>query len=104
MEEYHSLGIFEAGISVPDEMARLEKIIRPSIGIFTNLGTAHAEGFRNAQHKIQEKLKLFAQSEVVIYCKDQPVVAEEIEKLFCHHTLSWGHKCRIGHSDYRHKE
>jgi len=43
LNETHTLGIFEAGISKPHEMQVLEPIIRPTIGIFTNIGTAHDE-------------------------------------------------------------
>lgn len=70
----HSLGIFEAGISQPAEMERLEKIISPSIGVFTNIGQAHSEGYLNIRQKINEKLKLFLHSELLIYCADDPEV------------------------------
>ena len=59
----HTLGIFEAGISMAGEMARLEKIIQPELGILTHLGSAHNEGFDNPEEKLNEKLKLF------IHCK-----------------------------------
>jgi len=70
----NTLGIFEAGISQPDEMQRLEKIIEPTIGIFTNIGQAHNEGFLNIRQKINEKLKLFLHSELLIYKADDPDV------------------------------
>jgi len=63
----HSLGIFEAGISKPNEMEVLAQIIKPSIGILTNIGEAHAEGFENHIEKLKEKLKLFADSDLFIY-------------------------------------
>jgi Alr-MurF fusion protein len=65
MQAEHQLAIFEAGISQPNEMANLAEVIRPNIGIFTNIGTAHDEGFENREQKIQEKLQLFRQSEVI---------------------------------------
>ena len=68
----HTLGIFEAGISQPVEMERLEKIIEPTIGIFTNIGQAHSEGYLNIRQKINEKLKLFLHSGLLIYCADDP--------------------------------
>jgi len=58
----NNLGIFEAGISQPGEMDALEKIIRPDIGIFTNIGDAHQENFASIEQKINEKLKLFKNS------------------------------------------
>ncbi|MEH3114238.1 bifunctional UDP-N-acetylmuramoyl-tripeptide:D-alanyl-D-alanine ligase/alanine racemase [Pedobacter terrae] len=67
IEAEHTLGIFEAGISSVDEMEHLAKIIRPEIGILTNIGEAHAEGFGSKQEKLAEKLILFAASELLIY-------------------------------------
>jgi alanine racemase len=66
MSEQHSLGIFEAGISEQGEMLRLEKMIRPSIGILTNIGEAHSEGFVDAGHKFREKISLFKNSHAII--------------------------------------
>ena len=66
----HDMGIFEAGISQPDEMQLLEKIIQPTIGLFTNIGRAHDENFENQKQKVTEKLKLFTNAEVLIYSKD----------------------------------
>lgn len=70
MKPENDLAIFEAGISQPGEMVNLEKIIRPTIGIFTNIGEAHNEGFLNIRQKVNEKLILFMKSDVLIYCKD----------------------------------
>ena len=57
MNASHQLGIFEAGISMKDEMQHLEHMIKPTIGIFTNIGGAHDEGFKNSHEKLCEKLK-----------------------------------------------
>ncbi len=62
----HTLAIFEAGISQPNEMDKLEKIIQPTLGIITSIGTAHDEGFENKETKIDEKLKLVIHSKNVI--------------------------------------
>ncbi|HWB64248.1 MAG TPA: bifunctional UDP-N-acetylmuramoyl-tripeptide:D-alanyl-D-alanine ligase/alanine racemase [Chitinophagales bacterium] len=70
INETHDLGIFEAGISEPGEMERLEKIIKPNIGVFTNVGEAHSEGFLSTRHKTKEKLNLFVNADILIYCKD----------------------------------
>ncbi len=66
MEERHDLAIFEAGISQLGEMEKLEKIIHPTIGILTNIGAAHDEGFVSKKEKIREKIKLFANTEKII--------------------------------------
>lgn len=63
----HDLGIFEAGISKPNEMEALAQIIKPNVGILTNIGEAHAEGFENHVEKLKEKLELFADVDLFIY-------------------------------------
>ncbi|MBR6043445.1 MAG: bifunctional UDP-N-acetylmuramoyl-tripeptide:D-alanyl-D-alanine ligase/alanine racemase [Paludibacteraceae bacterium] len=68
------LGIFEAGISRANEMEHLEEIIKPSIGIFTNLGDAHQENFNSMKFKCSEKLKLFKDCHTVIFNKDDKLV------------------------------
>jgi alanine racemase len=67
----HELGIFEAGISTTEEMEGLEKMIKPQIGVFTHIGSAHDEGFKNRREKVLEKLKLFKDSELLVYNYDQ---------------------------------
>lgn len=67
MNHSYQLGIFEAGISKANEMEKLEKIISPEIGIFTNLKSAHDEGFNNREEKLNEKLKLFKNSKKIVY-------------------------------------
>lgn len=80
MKDHHSLGIFEAGISTVDEMQKLQKILRPTLGIFTNIGSAHDEGFKDTEEKIQEKLMLFAECELVFYCADHSPIHQAIQK------------------------
>jgi Alr-MurF fusion protein len=66
MSYENNLAIFEGGISQPGEMERLERIIQPTIGVLTNIGNAHDAGFTSHQQKLQEKLKLFKESDMVI--------------------------------------
>jgi Alr-MurF fusion protein len=75
----HNLAIFEAGISQENEMAFLQKIIRPTIGIFTFLGDAHNEGFKNNVAKAKEKFSLFFQAQEVVVCIDDSDVVEAIK-------------------------
>jgi alanine racemase len=84
MEEKHSLAIFEAGISEPNEMENIEKVIQPTIGIFTNIGSAHGQSFLNDTHKTKEKLKLFLKSKVLIYCKDHTAINQSIADFWAH--------------------
>lgn len=67
MNSKHNLAIFEAGISQMNEMALLEKIIKPNFGIFTHFGEAHGSNFKDDQQKLTEKLQLFKHSQVLIY-------------------------------------
>ncbi|MFM2363777.1 MAG: hypothetical protein RLZZ316_2679 [Bacteroidota bacterium] len=81
MNTQYNLGIFEAGISQSGEMERLEKIIQPQIGIFTNVGDAHSEGFLNSRQKVKEKLQLFKHAKTLIYCSDYPEINEGVADL-----------------------
>jgi Alr-MurF fusion protein len=78
MNEGHGLALIEAGISQSGEMKILEEIIRPTIGIFTNIGEAHDQGFVDANAKILEKLDLFVKSSVLIFPSDQPTLKKTI--------------------------
>ena len=64
------LAIIEAGISRPGEMDRLERIILPTVGALTHLGTAHLENFPDRQSLIREKLRLFRHCDRVYGCLD----------------------------------
>ena len=89
----HELGIFEAGISEPEEMEKLQQIIKPEIGIFTNIGQAHDENFINSTQKTGEKLNLFKKVKTLIYNSDHKEVKGSIIKsgiLENIKTFSWG--------------
>ena len=79
LEEDHEIAIFEAGISQVNEMQNLKKIISPTIGIFSNIGDAHQQNFIDYKHKISEKLKLFSDSEILIYCRDYSIIENQIK-------------------------
>jgi alanine racemase len=78
LDEKFSLGIFEAGISIPGEMEKLQKIIDPDIVVITNIGDAHSENFTDLKTKAAEKLKLFLNASLIIYCSDQKVIKQLI--------------------------
>ncbi len=69
MSTAYQLGIFEAGISTTNEMDGLEEIIKPNIGILTNIKAAHDEGFSSREQKLTEKLILFKNAKKIIYNK-----------------------------------
>jgi Alr-MurF fusion protein len=89
LQSYHTLGIFEAGISKPNEMQKLQTVIKPTIGVFTNIGSAHNEGFQSQEEKIREKLLLFQDSTWLVYCKDHLAIDQQVKSLKTE-TLSWG--------------
>ena len=80
IQPYHQVAILEAGVSKKGDMDTLADMIRPDLGIFTNIGSAHEEGFAGIAEKIAEKLKLFAGTKLLLYCKDQGLLAKNIEQ------------------------
>lgn len=91
MSELHTMGVFEAGISKPEEMEYLQKVIQPTLGIFTNIGSAHDEGFESREQKIKEKLKLFEHTSLIFYSKNHSeidqIITQENKK-----TVTWSYK------------
>jgi alanine racemase len=73
IEAHYDFGIFEAGISLPNEMQNLEAIIQPKYGILTNINATHEEGFANREEKIKEKIKLFEHCSVVFLEKNPEI-------------------------------
>lgn len=86
INEKHNFGIFEAGISMMNEMEKLQKIIQPNIGILCNIGSAHDEGFSSVAEKIKEKLKLFTSVTVLILNKNKTILAFVNPKI---KTFTW---------------
>jgi alanine racemase len=78
LEDKFKYGIFEAGISLPGEMEKLQRIIDPEIGIITNIGDAHNENFPALEAKAREKLKLFVNTTTIIFCRDHHLIKEII--------------------------
>jgi len=91
MSSLHDLALFEAGISEPGEMMRLESIIKPTIGIITNIGQAHDQFFESMVQKTNEKLQLFAHADSVIYCRDAELIHKQVSDILKGiNTFSWG--------------
>ena len=79
--EKSQVGIFEAAISQPGEMDALQRIIQPTLGIFTCLGAAHQENFVTMEQKCMEKLRLFKDAKAIIYPSDNQIVEECVRKM-----------------------
>jgi len=103
MGEEHEYSLIEAGISRPGEMERLEKVIRPDIGLFTNLGPAHQENFRGLKEKLSEKLVLFRGCRKVIARAGLPAgrtgAMDHLRKLKAE-LVTWS---TSGEADYRYE-
>lgn len=92
ISENDDIGIFEAGISMPGEMQLLEKIIAPTSGILTNIGSAHEENFDSIDQKLDEKLKLFDRCETLFYRNDKQIILAAISRMsnLPKRLISWG--------------
>ena len=95
LNEKTELALFEAGISRTDEMHRLEEIIHPTIGLITNIGDAHQEGFASIQQKCMEKLTLLQGCECIIYDGDNEIIRDCVEKrCLGTYEIAWSRKNR----------
>ena len=81
IDDNTSLAIIEAGISQPGEMATLQDMIRPTIGVFTCLGREHSEGFPSKALKAQEKASLFTACDCIVYNHDDAIIASTMEPI-----------------------
>ncbi|MBQ6037802.1 MAG: bifunctional UDP-N-acetylmuramoyl-tripeptide:D-alanyl-D-alanine ligase/alanine racemase [Bacteroidaceae bacterium] len=93
LDEDTEVGIFEAGISKPGEMDALADIIKPTIGVLTNIGGAHQENFTNMRQKCLEKLKLFRESDVIIFNADDELINSCVqETILPTRQMAWSRK------------
>ena len=93
LNKQSEIGIFEAGISKKDEMRQLWKIIKPTIGILSNIGLAHQENFQSLQDKCIEKLNLFRDCDVVIYNCDNDLIQSCVDKsIITAREIAWSRR------------
>ena len=93
LKEDTQVGIFEAGISLPGEMSALQAIVQPTIGVLTNVGSAHQENFASKEAKCKEKLRLFYESDVIVYCMDDDTIRRCVsESTLKGELLAWSSK------------
>lgn len=78
---HNDLAIIEAGISQSGEMAKLERIIKPNIGVMTNLGVAHQENFMSYGIKCAEKMQLFKDCKTLVLNSEDPTILQCAETL-----------------------
>ena len=93
ISEQTNHAIFEAGISEKDEMQNLQEIINPNIGILTNIGEAHQENFISIREKLDEKLKLFRNCDIIIFNGDDPNISQALEEAcMTMREIAWSRK------------
>ena len=93
LREQSQIGVFEAGISQPGEMLALHDIIQPTIGVITNIGTAHQENFRSVEEKVREKLILFHDANTIVYPYDNETIRQCVaEGDFKGEHIAWSEK------------
>ncbi len=78
MDEDTELAVFEAGISMPDEMSALQPMISPNLGIITNIGDEHGSGFKSNREKCEEKVQLFRDCDCIIYNGDDSLISDVV--------------------------
>lgn len=79
MNDETQLAIFEAGISRPEEMIKLQSMISPDLCIITNIGDEHHEGFSTTLAKCEEKLILTRGCDCLIYNGDDALISKAVE-------------------------
>lgn len=90
IDDNTNLAIIEAGISTTGEMARLQAMIRPTLGVITNIGEEHSDGFASMQEKAEEKAKILTNCECIIYNADDMLVSKTIEPILdIAQEISW---------------
>ncbi|MEO0332212.1 MAG: Mur ligase family protein, partial [Bacteroidota bacterium] len=90
MDDSHTIGVFEAGVSQVGEMRKLVKVLQPTVGIFTNIGPPHDEGFANRKQKAEEKSLLFTSADTIIYREDYLLIDEVLKEKYKEGKLcSW---------------
>ncbi|WP_443701949.1 bifunctional UDP-N-acetylmuramoyl-tripeptide:D-alanyl-D-alanine ligase/alanine racemase [Prevotella sp.] len=93
LREQSQIGVFEAGISQPGEMLALRDIIQPTIGVITNIGTAHQENFSSVEEKVREKLILFHDANTIVYPYDNETIRQCVaEGDFKGEHIAWSEK------------
>lgn len=57
LEDY-DMAVIEMGTSKPGNMNMLSELVRPSVGVITNIGTAHLNNFNTKENILNEKLHI----------------------------------------------
>ena len=58
LENSHQYGVFEIGMNKPGEIRKLSNLVKPNIGVITNVGDAHIENFHNTKSIAKAKSEI----------------------------------------------
>jgi Alr-MurF fusion protein len=89
LRKEHQIALFEAGISEKGEMDKLEAIIQPEIGLFTNIGSPHSAHFSSLEEKLEEKFQLFKHCKTIVYCRDHSLLHTRISQMPEKELITW---------------
>jgi alanine racemase len=81
LESHHQVALIEAGISQPAEMEILAEMIHPTFGVFTAIGSAHAQNFETPADQLTEKIRLFSDTERTWYNADIPLSEPQVSAI-----------------------
>lgn len=82
----HEVAVIEAGISLPGEMDRLERMIRPDHGVLTVISKAHIGGLGSLETTLEEKQRLFTHlgsGSFLLVNADDPLSMGLVPRLSC---------------------
>jgi UDP-N-acetylmuramoyl-tripeptide--D-alanyl-D-alanine ligase len=95
LEKHHRYAVIEMGASQAGDIAYLADIARPDVGLITNIGPAHLEGFGDEERVAMAKGELFAAlppNGWAIINADEPWTARWKEISTAGHILTFGGK------------
>lgn len=81
LHQENDIALIEVGISQPGDMARLERMVQPTIGIFTSFGTAHEQNFSSKKQHLDEKLRLFTGVQKTFFPASISLDSEQIKRI-----------------------
>ena len=67
--------VVEVGASEPGEIGRLKEVVHPDIGVVTNVGNAHLEGFGSVAEVLREKVSLLDGVPIAVVGEHPPELA-----------------------------
>ncbi|MFA5780190.1 MAG: UDP-N-acetylmuramoyl-tripeptide--D-alanyl-D-alanine ligase [Elusimicrobiota bacterium] len=86
LEKMHRYCVLEMGANHKGEIARLCEISSPSVGIITNIGTAHIGNFGSLKNILKEKAEIFNSlgfNGIAVINSDDEFITSFVEKIKC---------------------